>query len=136
MEASLAEIERTVAFLRTLSGLSEAEFLADPRNFYSASYALLTAIEGTANVAAHLLTTSGQPAPRGLADGFRALETFGVPLGQELTERLVLMSRFRNLLVHRYWEVDYRRVYSTLQSSLPDFGRYATAILAYLDSLR
>lgn len=43
------------------------------------------------------------------------------------------MSRFRNLIVHRYWDVDYGRVHQTLQSSLEDFARYARAVLSYLD---
>ena len=131
VEASLAEIERTVVFLKSLGALSEEEFLADPRNCYSACYALMTAIEGTANVASHLLTTSQQPAPRSLSAGFRELPGLGVALPLELVERLGMMIRFRNLIVHRYWEVDYRRVYQTLQSSLGDFAQFATAVLAF-----
>lgn len=134
VEASLAEIERTVAFLRTLAGLSEDEFLADPRNCFSACYALMTAIEGTANVASHLLTTSQRPVPRSVSEGFRDLAPLGVPIDSDFVERLSAMTRFRNLIVHRYWNVDYRRVYQTLQSSLDDFGLFARAVLSFLDS--
>ncbi|MEW6277718.1 MAG: DUF86 domain-containing protein [Candidatus Eremiobacterota bacterium] len=132
VEASLAEIEETVTFLRSLAELPEADFLADPRNRYSACYALMTAIEGTANVASHLLTRSNHTAPRSLAECFRRLVDLGLPLGAELTDRLVLMARFRNLLVHRYWELDYRRVYRTLRGSLGDFGLFAVAVLDFL----
>lgn len=133
VEASLAEIERTVTFLKSLSGLSEDDFVADPRNCYSACYGLMTAIEGTANVASHLLTKSQKAAPRSVSEGFRELVSLGVPLDTDFVERLAAMSRFRNLIVHRYWNVDYRRVHQTLCNSLDDFGQFARAVLSYLD---
>jgi uncharacterized protein YutE (UPF0331/DUF86 family) len=38
------------------------------------------------------------------------------------------MARFRNRLVHLYWQVDDALVYTYLQDSLADLGRYAAAI--------
>jgi len=32
----------------------------------------------------------------------------------ELACRLARMARFRTLLVHRYWEIDYSRLYRTI----------------------
>ena len=50
-------------------------------------------------------------------------ETGLVPRG--LVERLARAARLRNLLVHRYWVVDDRRVYEAVQVGLRDFEEYA-----------
>ncbi len=38
------------------------------------------------------------------------------------------MARFRNRLVHLYWDVDDELVYEYLQTSLGDFDRFAAAV--------
>lgn len=50
----------------------------------------------------------------------------------EFTEKLAAMARFRNVLVHLYVEVDLRKVYHYLQSSLSDFELFARYIGEYL----
>jgi len=41
------------------------------------------------------------------------------------------MARFRNRLVHLYWEVEDRLVYQYLQESLGDLEQFARAIAAH-----
>ena len=38
------------------------------------------------------------------------------------------MARFRNLLVHKYWDVDYARVYDVLREHLGDLREFVRAI--------
>ena len=40
--------------------------------------------------------------------------------------------RFRNLLVHVYWDVDYRRVHEAIRENLGDLRAFATAMVALL----
>jgi uncharacterized protein YutE (UPF0331/DUF86 family) len=42
------------------------------------------------------------------------------------------MARFRNRIVHLYWDVDLDLVYDYLTSKLADFDRYLTYIETYL----
>ena len=42
-----------------------------------------------------------------------------------LSERLAVAARLRNLLVHRYWSVDDRRLYSEARAGLQDFEECA-----------
>ncbi len=42
------------------------------------------------------------------------------------------MARFRNMLVHVYWAVDYERVYAILQEDLDDLRAFVRAIGALL----
>lgn len=45
-----------------------------------------------------------------------------------LTGRLRQMARFRNLLVHMYWKVDYGKVHAILQYSLDDLRAFSRTI--------
>jgi uncharacterized protein YutE (UPF0331/DUF86 family) len=42
------------------------------------------------------------------------------------------MGKFRNRLVHLYWEVDGLQVHRLLRSRLGDFSRFLSAMAAYL----
>jgi uncharacterized protein YutE (UPF0331/DUF86 family) len=54
---------------------------------------------------------------------FQGLQEFGI-LDDELLERLIRMARFRNLLVHRYWEVDSKRILQYARENLGDFEAF------------
>jgi len=43
------------------------------------------------------------------------------------------MARFRNRLVHLYWDVEAETIYNILQSHLSDFERFREYILRYLE---
>ena len=49
-----------------------------------------------------------------------------------LSENLQKMSRFRNLLVHMYWKVDYSTPYELIQNNLQDLRHFSKAIVALL----
>ena len=53
-------------------------------------------------------------------------------LPADLTRRLQQMSRFRNLLVHMYWKIDYSQVFDLLQQNLGDLRAFAAAVLRLL----
>ena len=42
------------------------------------------------------------------------------------------MAKFRNLLVHVYWQVDYRRVHAVMRENLGDLRAFAAAVVALL----
>jgi uncharacterized protein YutE (UPF0331/DUF86 family) len=44
------------------------------------------------------------------------------------------MAKFRNRLVHPYWDVDERRVFEYLRDSLADINRFAQAIAERLQA--
>jgi uncharacterized protein YutE (UPF0331/DUF86 family) len=53
-------------------------------------------------------------------------------LPAELAGRLQQMARFRNLLVHMYWKIDYGQVFDVLQQNLGDLRGFAAAVLRLL----
>ncbi len=42
------------------------------------------------------------------------------------------MARFRNLLVHVYWQVDYDRVFDVLEADVEDLRSFSVAMAALL----
>lgn len=46
----------------------------------------------------------------------------------QLGQNLAAMSRFRYLLVHRYWNVDPAQVYSFLADGVRDLRQYLSSI--------
>jgi uncharacterized protein YutE (UPF0331/DUF86 family) len=88
---------------------------------------LIVAIEGAIDICNHIVARRGGRAPCDYADGFAILAELRLfPL--EFTERLKKMARFRNLLVHLYWQVDNRRVYHFLKEDLQDVKDYLKGI--------
>ena len=79
----------------------------------------------------HLISKNRWRTPEDYADTFRVLGekgVFEVPFVQEL----VKMARFRNRLVHLYWEVDDREVYRILTTRLGDLERFLKGIGQYI----
>ncbi|RLI79609.1 hypothetical protein DRP05_03530 [Archaeoglobales archaeon] len=52
---------------------------------------------------------------------------------EEFTERLEMMARFRNRLVHIYWDVDDEVVYQILQKDIEDLELF---LQKFMDKLR
>jgi uncharacterized protein YutE (UPF0331/DUF86 family) len=113
------------------ASLPDDEFWGDERNILSVKLLLLQAIEDAAAICAHLIARLGGQAPTGYAECFEGLHRLGV-LPSELAQRLQAMARFRNLLVHRYWEVDDRRVLEFARKDVADLEAYLRAVGDFL----
>jgi uncharacterized protein YutE (UPF0331/DUF86 family) len=122
-----AEIRAAVSRLEVLASLGDAEFFADDRNLYSVQFLLLVAIEAASALCGHVLARTALIAPASYGECFEGLRDIGV-LDEDLADRLRQMARFRNLLVHRYWEVDPARVLDYARRNLGDFEAYLAAI--------
>lgn len=133
IEDSLAALEDNLSFLLDLAQRPEPEFTGNREASYSAAYALMVCIEAVSGVAAHLLATTSKATPKGMAHTFQLLYEEGILSSTELVHQLSEMARFRNLIVHRYWKVDYGMVYRILQNHLGDFQAFAEEILRYIE---
>lgn len=117
--------------LEDLGKLSEAEFVADPHKVGSAKYNLIVAIEGTVDLSNHIISKNRFRTPEDYADTFRVMEEKGV-FDTEFSSSLVQMARFRNRLVHIYWDIDDAEIYRIIQSRLQDIRRFLREMGSYL----
>ena len=127
----LGAIADALRRLRELGALGEETFLADFRNTESAKYMLIVAIEAAIDICNHIAARVGGRSPQDYADCFEVLSELGV-LKPALVERLKRMARFRNLVVHLYWQVDNRLVYRVICEDLEDLETFGQEILDWL----
>ena len=128
-----SEILTSLDRLEELKRLSKDEFVSDHHKISSAKYNFVVAIEGIVDLCNHLIAKNGFRTPEDYADTFRVLAEKGA-FNPEFTDTLIQMARFRNRLVHIYWEVDNDELHRILLTRLDDiklflkqFGSFAGA---------
>jgi len=119
--------------IRRYANLPDDEFWRDERNIMAVKLLLIQAIEDAASICAHLLARLGGQAAAGYPDCFERLQQLGV-VEAELSKRLALMARFRNLLVHQYWEVDDQRVLQFARHDVADLEDFLRAVGEFLNT--
>jgi uncharacterized protein YutE (UPF0331/DUF86 family) len=124
-----SEIAESLARLERLRQLPKAEFLASQDAKDIACYRLLLAIEAALALCYHWSAKQLRATPEDYAACFGVLAEAAL-IPRPLADRLQQMARFRNLLIHMYWKVDFERVYQILHNDLGDLRAFAAAIAA------
>ncbi|MFN2114215.1 MAG: type VII toxin-antitoxin system HepT family RNase toxin [Anaerolineae bacterium] len=127
VKAKADDIRANVEKVHRYSSLPDDEFFADERNLYSVQHLLLLAIEASVSICLHLTSRLAGTAPASYSECFGALLDAGI-IDEDLSQRLTSVVRFRNLLVHQYWEVDPRRVVLYARSQTRDFTDFLEAV--------
>lgn len=132
IESKVDIVERNLGLLRVLSGESRGEFKASYRDVQAAKHSLQEAIEACLDIANHVISASGFRRAETYGEMFQVLEEQEIiPPG--LSEKLQDMAGFRNLLVHRYGDIDLDRLYVIMRDDTEDIKRFVSIILEYLD---
>jgi uncharacterized protein YutE (UPF0331/DUF86 family) len=126
------EIEQSLARLEIIRSGGRAAFLdsADARDI--GCYRLLIAIEAALALCYHVSARRLRSVPDDYAGCFQTLEAGGL-IPADLSARLQLMARFRNLLVHVYWELDYGRVFEAIEHDLDDLRRFSRIVAGLVE---
>ena len=132
MTTLVSELRNSVSRLRLLSKLPEDEFLNDPDKIGSAKYHFIVAIESAIDMCNHVISRNGYRVPEDYGDTFMVMGEVGV-FDNGFTGDLKKMVKFRNRLVHLYWEVDDRQVHEILRCRLDDFKRFLDCLSNFLD---
>lgn len=53
-------------------------------------------------------------------------------ISPELSQDLKKMARFRNMLVHMYWKIDYEVIFEIIEQDLDHLRQFSSAITALL----
>jgi len=127
----VSEFRKSVTRLQKLKKLGQKQFLSDPDKIGSAKYHFIVAIESSIDMCNHIISRNGFRVPEDYADTFKVLEEEGA-FDAGYTEELVKMAKFRNRLVHLYWQVDDSRIYKILEENLGDFKKFLKLIAEFL----
>jgi len=131
LERLIGSMRSALALLVELRDLPESEFLSDRHKQSSAKYNFTAAIEAAIDIASHIISRKALRVPEDYADTFQVLCEAGI-VPSDFSEELKKMARFRNRLVHLYWNVDAVEVRRILETRLTDFERYLSCIGVYL----
>jgi len=127
----LDKLRDNVRKLKYLSGFSSEEFLSDFTKIESAKHLLQVSIERCIDICNQIIARRQFLSPKSYVESFEILAEEGV-LSPSALPAFRQMARFRNRLVHLYWEIDDRALYDILQHHLDDFDVFAGLICDYL----
>lgn len=126
-----SELFNALDKLNELSLLSREDFLSDPYRVASSKYFLIVTIEAAVDMCNHLISKNKLRVPEDYADTFKVMGERGV-FSKEFVERLADMAKFRNRLVHIYWEVNDGIIYEILREDIQDIKEFLDRFMKFL----
>ena len=121
------EIAESLERLNSIKKEGKRRFLEDQDLQDVACYRFLVAIEAALNLCYHIAAKQLKKVPDEYAQCFQVLEEAKI-IPSRLSKKLQKMARFRNLLVHMYWKIDFEEVFTILQKDLNDLNRFAKKV--------
>jgi uncharacterized protein YutE (UPF0331/DUF86 family) len=128
----LAMLNGYLRELVTIRNIPQEEFEENTLIRAAAERLLQVAIETIQNIGNHIIATKGYRSPKDYADIFKVLEEEKIVPG-DFSEQLQKMARFRNRLVHLYWDIEAKIIYDIIQDRLGDFQRFAQIVLEEME---
>ena len=118
-----AEIKKAVEELKSITLAGKEEFLSSPTTIDASKYKLIVAIESALSICNHVAARLGKRIPESYSDCFIILGEAGI-ISEDLSRRLARMAKFRNMLVHIYWEIDDVEIFKIIQKDLKDLEEF------------
>jgi uncharacterized protein YutE (UPF0331/DUF86 family) len=126
---NIADIAMARGEIERLITVDQATFFSDSRNVFSMRYLIIQAVEALTEICQHMLArTRGIPCD-GYIDCIVKAGEHGI-ISVALVERLRRLAALRNILVHRYWNIDDARVYIETKANLSDLTTFIDEIKA------
>jgi uncharacterized protein YutE (UPF0331/DUF86 family) len=126
-------IRRMLDGIRNLPLENLAAFTEDPRTAGAGESYLRRALEALFDLARHVLAKGFGRAPAEYAEVARQLGEVGV-VSAAVAERLGLMARYRNRMVHFYDEITDEELFGILACELGDLERAIAAVTDWIAS--
>lgn len=95
-------------------------------------HSLFEMAEACIDIANHIVASEGFQRPSSYGELFSTLAKEKL-INDKLAERLKEMAQFRNIIVHKYEEIDATRLKSILDKDLADVREFARAIYMYME---
>lgn len=95
-------------------------------------HCLFEIAEASIDMASHIVAAEGFEKPESYAEMFPVLSKNDI-LDDELAEKLSEMARFRNLLVHRYGDIDEQKLENFIKQDLKDVKKFSQSIYTYIE---
>jgi uncharacterized protein YutE (UPF0331/DUF86 family) len=113
-------MENNLNKLRKLQEVSKEIFIEDFRNVDSAKYLLQVTIEAMLDVANHIIARNRWKRPETNKECFEILAENNI-IDHKYIDTLFAMAKFRNRIVHMYYNVSDDMIYEITKNNLDDF---------------
>ncbi len=127
----LAEFDEYHRQIAEYAGIDEDAYLNDWKTQRIVDRTLQIMIETCLDVGGHIIADEKLRLAENYADTFKVLKEASIIPGI-LSERLVEMARFRNLIVHHYGKIDPTIITKILHEHLDDLTQFKSAILTHI----
>jgi len=128
-------LNQYLLYLRTLAENDENAFRNDFRIWGSAERFLQLAIESCINIGNRILSLiqfkKPVRTPESYGDIFEELGKVGA-IPQEFVKTMLQIVKFRNRLVHIYWDISIEQLHEILKERLGDLEKFNDQIVNYL----
>jgi len=131
LQARAMSLRQNMEKIQRLTALPDEQFWSNELYIDSVKLHLIQAIEDAASICTHLMARVGGLAPSAYAECFASLYQRGI-IDETLAQRLQAMARFRNLLVHRYWQIDDRQVLRIAREDITDLDEFLRQVGVYV----
>ncbi len=122
----------TISEIKSLVAIKEEVFLKDKKNIYTLRYLIIEAVEVMASICNHILTRMKGQVPKGYPDCFEKLSNAEI-ITKELGNKLRKAARLRNIIIHKYWEIDDRKIFGSVKENIEDFEEFLKQINKILE---
>lgn len=122
-----SDINEALSEINRLTSADDKEFWSKKEYIAAVKYYLLQAIEAAGSICAHIAAKKFNKGISAFGECFEILEKEGIISG-DLTLRLRKMVKFRNKLIHRYWETDDKNILQYARKDAADFNEFIKAV--------
>lgn len=134
IEARLEELDEILGELSRYRGITVDEIRRNLSQQWIVERGLIAAAALILDVANHILASHFGVYPDSYEESLESLWNKQVISG-ELYDEIRGLGGFRNILVHRYQEIDVRQVMEHYDKALMVFPRFSSEVLAWLDDI-
>ncbi|MBM4135799.1 MAG: DUF86 domain-containing protein [Nitrospira sp.] len=117
----------TVSEIKSITAMEDEVFIKDSKYIYSLRYLLIEAVEAMANICNHILARVAGQVPKGYPDCFEKLSDAKI-ITRELGDKLKKAASLRNIIIHKYWQIDDNKIFQSAKENISDFEEFLRQI--------
>jgi len=106
----LKEIQDALDELKSITKFSESDFMSSRTLRFSARFSIIQIVEAASDLGIAILEKDFSETAESYREVFSKLALKGV-IKSETAEEMEKIASLRNMIIHRYWRIDDRKIY-------------------------
>ena len=127
----IRHLEKNINYLNGVNNYSKEKFSNEMDIYFRFERALHLAIEAVIDIGNHIIADQQFKTPDSNKNIFRILADNNI-INKELSESLMKMAGFRNILVHDYLELDRELEYEIILNNIDDIEKFMEIAIKYI----